>query len=65
MKLTEYRKKFALTQGQIADSLNCDPATVCRYEKGTRLPNLRMIRKIKAVTGGAVAEDDWATEAAA
>jgi putative transcriptional regulator len=65
MTLAEYRKRQGMTQAEIAERIGRDTATVCRYEKGTRIPDLRTIRKIKAVTNGAVAEDDWAAEESA
>lgn len=65
MKLAEYRKRQGMTQADIAEKIGRDTATVCRYEKGTRTPDIRTIRRIKAATGGAVAEDDWAQETAA
>ena len=65
MQLHEYREKTGKTQSEIAEVLGCAVSTVCRYETGTRLPSLRVIRKIKAMTDGQVAEDDWACEVAA
>lgn len=65
MTLAEYRKRQGMTQAEMAERIGRDTATVCRYEKGTRTPDIRTIRKIKVATGGAVTEDDWAQESAA
>lgn len=58
MKLKEYRKKHRMTQEEVAQRIDCAPATISRYESG-RVPRLAVIRQIKAVTAGAVTEDDW------
>ncbi len=45
-KLKEIRKKQGLTQCQLAEKVGVSHITICRWEKGTRLPSFAHLMKL-------------------
>ncbi len=43
------REKLEMSQVELAKIMGVCPALVCRWEKGERKPNLKLIRKLAAV----------------
>ena len=54
--IKEKREKLGLTQQELAEKLFVSRQTVCRWENGTRCPDLIMAKKISIVLG--IAMDD-------
>jgi len=54
--IKEKREKLGLTQQELAEKLFVSRQTVCRWENGTRCPDLIMAKKISMVLG--IAMDD-------
>ena len=48
-KLKEIRIKRGYTQRQLAKSIGVTPATISRYENGTRKPNAIVIRNLAII----------------
>lgn len=48
-KLKILRKKYNITQQDLANELNTTKATICRWENGSREPNIDLIKKIASV----------------
>ena len=40
------RKRFEITQNELADMLKVSPSTVAMYERGYREPNIEMLQKM-------------------
>ena len=49
--IKEKREKLGLTQQELAEKLFVSRQTVCRWENGTRCPDLIMAKKISTVLG--------------
>lgn len=49
--IKEKREQFGLTQQELAEKLFVSRQTVCRWENGTRYPDLVMAKKIAMVLG--------------
>lgn len=45
-KIAEARNRAGLTQGELAEKVKCDRATISRIETGNRKPSMRMLYKI-------------------
>ena len=54
--IKEKREKLGLTQQELAEKLFVSRQTVCRWENGTRCPDLIMAKKISIVLGIAMDE---------
>ena len=50
-----------LSDKEVASKINRNRATVSRYRRGKLVPDWPTIGRIKALSGGAVTERDWAT----
>lgn len=59
MTFEEWMSEKGLSGRKIATQLGIDDSTVSRYRKGLRRPGIRLIRKIAAMTEGAVMPNDW------
>lgn len=59
MKLQAYLKKKKLTLEQFAALSGVSLATAWRYANDKYTPSLKLLRKIKAATGGRVTEKDF------
>jgi transcriptional regulator with XRE-family HTH domain len=46
MNLKTLRLKKNLTQSELAVRLGVKESTICNYEKGTRQPNILVVRKL-------------------
>jgi len=44
--LKKIRKKQGLTQCQLAEKVGVNRITICRWEKGTRLPSIACLMKL-------------------
>lgn len=55
MKFEEIRKKIG-TQKELAELLNIDRTTVCKWEKGISYPRRNVLRKLKELTGLEIGE---------
>lgn len=58
MTLEDYRLKCGLTRAELAKSLRIAPETLRRYVRG-RVPEPFVMRKIIALTKGAVTANDF------
>lgn len=54
--IKEKREKLGLTQQELAEKLFVSRQTVCRWENGTRCPDLMMAKKLSMVLGIALDE---------
>ncbi len=52
--IKEQRKRFGLTQEQLAQMLDVTKSTVSRWEKGIRSPSLEMFDRIMRMTGAEI-----------
>jgi len=60
MRLGEYLQLTDMSQVRFAALLGVRQATVSRYISGTKLPSVTAVLKIRDLSKGAVALDDWA-----
>ena len=63
MHLAAFMTEAGLSDAEVAQKINRNRATVSRYRRGKLVPDWPTIGRIKAITGGAVTERDWATVA--
>ena len=56
MKLKEIRKARKLTQIELASMVGISQARYSQYERGTREPNLEMLRKLANALGVTIDE---------
>lgn len=54
LKLRRLRKKFKMTQAQLAKKLGISPSTIGMYEQGRREPDSEMLLKISNLFGVSV-----------
>ena len=47
--LRSIRKSLSLTLAQVAKATDTTPVTISRYERGLRLPSVKMARKLAKV----------------
>ena len=59
MKLKNWLKKSRMEQKELAQKLGVTPSSVCKYVNGTRLPHIKIIRKIAKLTDHKVTIDDF------
>ena len=59
MKLEDWLKKYEWEQKEFAKKLGVTPSSVCKYVNGTRLPHIKIIRKIAKLTDHKVTIDDF------
>jgi predicted transcriptional regulator len=62
MRLGEFLRSAEISQVQFATLLGVQQATVSRYISGTKIPSATVVLKIRDLSKGAVALDDWAPE---
>jgi predicted transcriptional regulator len=62
MRLGEYLQLADMSQTRFAALIGVQQATVSRYISGTKLPSVTAVLKIRDLSKGAVALDDWAPE---
>ena len=62
MRLGEYLQLADISQTRFAALLGVQQATVSRYISGTKIPSATVVLKIRDLSKGAVALDDWAPE---
>jgi predicted transcriptional regulator len=60
MRLGEYLQLADISQTRFAALLGVQQATVSRYISGTKIPSATVVLKIRDLSKGAVALDDWA-----
>ncbi|MEM1040871.1 MAG: helix-turn-helix transcriptional regulator [Pseudomonadota bacterium] len=56
--LKKYRTLHSLSQGELAEKLECSKQTVCRIELGRRKPSIDLMAKIARVTNNVVTPND-------
>lgn len=49
--LTKYRLENGMTQAELAKTLNITQAAVSHYESGRRVPGIKVMSRIKKLTG--------------
>ena len=59
MKLKKWLEKNEMEQKTLAKKLELDTSTICRYVNETRIPHIKVIRKIAKLTDHAVTIDDF------
>jgi transcriptional regulator with XRE-family HTH domain len=59
MKLKEWRKSCNMTLVALSGELGVRAVSVGRYERGTRVPEKRVMQRIIEVTKGQVTPNDW------
>jgi predicted transcriptional regulator len=62
MRLGEYLRSADISQTRFAALLGVQQATVSRYISGTKIPSATVVLKIRELSQGAVALDDWSPE---
>jgi predicted transcriptional regulator len=62
MRLGKYLRSAEISQVRFATLLGVRQATVSRYISGTKIPSVTAVLKIRDISKGAVALDDWAPE---
>ena len=62
MRLGEYLQSVAMSQTRLAALIGVQQGTVSRYISGTKIPSVTAVLKIRDISGGAVALDDWVPE---
>ena len=62
MRLGEYLQLANISQTRFAALIGVRQATVSRYISGTKIPSATVALKIRDLSKGAVALDDWAPE---
>ena len=62
MRLGEYLQLADISQTRFAALIGVQQATVSRYISGTKIPSATVVLKIRDLSKGAVALDDWAPE---
>ena len=62
MRLGEYLQLANISQTRFAALIGVRQATVSRYISGTKIPSATVVLKIRDLSKGAVALDDWAPE---
>ena len=62
MRLGEYLRSADISQARFAVLLGVRRATISRYISGTKIPSATVVLKIRDLSKGAVALDDWAPE---
>lgn len=65
MKLEQYLKENDIKPVAFATMLEVAPSTITRILRRERTPQIDLIAKIKAATGGAVTMEDFLSEHAA
>lgn len=59
MDLRSYREGQGLTQASIAEKINRDVTSVCKYESGDTMPPLDVLVAIKKLSNGQVDSEDF------
>lgn len=59
MDLKSYREGQGLTQASIAEKINRDVTSVCKYESGDTMPPLDVLVAIKKLSNGQVDSEDF------
>ena len=62
MRLGEYLQLADISQTRFAAQIGVRRATISRYISGTKIPSATVVLKIRDLSKGAVALDDWAPE---
>ena len=62
MRLREYLRLADVSQTRFAALIGVQQATISRYISGEQIPSTLIVLKVRALTGGTVALDDWAPE---
>jgi transcriptional regulator with XRE-family HTH domain len=62
MRLGEYLQLADISQTRFAAQIGVRRATISRYISGTKIPSATVVLKIRNLSKGAVALDDWAPE---
>jgi hypothetical protein len=62
MRLAEFLRLTATPQAKFAAQVGVRQATISRYISGEQIPSTPIVLKVRALTGGAVALDDWLPE---
>jgi hypothetical protein len=62
MRLGEYLRSVNVSQRRFAAQIGVRQATVSRYISGEQIPSTPLVLKIRDLSKGAVALDDWAPE---
>lgn len=57
-KLREFRKSQSMTQADLAKRVGVKKPTISRIETGERVPSVGLIKRIIAVSKGALTADD-------
>ena len=62
MRLGEYLRSVNVSQRRFAALLGVQQATISRYVSGEQIPSTPIVLKIRDLSKGAVALDDWLPE---
>jgi predicted transcriptional regulator len=62
MRLGEYLRSVNVSQRRFAALLGVQQATISRYISGEQIPSTPIVLKIRDLSLGAVALDDWVPE---
>ena len=62
MRLGEYLRSVDVSQGRFAARVGVRQSTISRYISGDQIPSTPIVLKIRALSGGVVALDDWVPE---
>jgi transcriptional regulator with XRE-family HTH domain len=62
MRLGEYLRSAEISQTRFAAQIGVRQATISRYVSGEQVPSTPIVLKIRALSKGAVALDDWVPE---
>jgi transcriptional regulator with XRE-family HTH domain len=62
MRLGEYLQLAEISQTRFAAQIGVRQATISRYISGEQVPSTPIVVKIRDLSGGAVALDDWVPE---
>ena len=62
MRLREYLQSADISQTRFAAQIGVRQATISRYISGEQIPSTPIVVRIRDLSQGAVALDDWAPE---
>ena len=59
MKLRDWLHREGIKDGDFADRIGIARSTMSRYLSGQRVPNTKIVRRVREETNGEVQEPDW------